>query len=29
VVCMAGDCHVAGKPKRDLNIESVCVANVS
>ena len=29
MVCMAGDCHVAGKAKRDLNIENVCVANVS
>ncbi len=25
---MVGDCHVAGKTKRDMNIESVCVANV-
>jgi hypothetical protein len=29
VVCMVGDCHVAGKTKRDMNIESVCVVNVS
>jgi hypothetical protein len=27
VVCMVGDCLAAGKTKRDMNTESVCVVN--